>query len=196
MKVTTETNIHGVPEEPPVGSTVLFDDAPGVIAARRYGINWKSTGVLTTWGSWEDLLRLHKRIVAILLPEESEPIRTYPNEVPRVLRKSELKSVAEYNGASEPVVDLDKANIITSASPVGDQHYPVLDLDVPAHLIPSSTPGHSHLYIDHPVSQIQLWDICEAMADAGILEQGYFKASRKRGYTAVRLPWIKKEKAA
>lgn len=32
-----------------------------------------------------------------------------------------------------------------------------------------------------------------AMRDAGILEEGYVAASRMRGYSAIRLPWVKKD---
>ena len=32
----------------------------------------------------------------------------------------------------------------------------------------------------------------EAMAAAGIVQHGYVNASKKRGFTALRLPWVKK----
>lgn len=98
---------------------------------------------------------------------------------------------------------LDEAQVITSrivgtvpeAFPFDireERHKVVLDIDMPAKLIPSSTPGHSHLYIDHAMSDRQWRVLIEALAYAGIIEPGYANASLQRGFTAVRLPWVKK----
>jgi hypothetical protein len=95
--------------------------------------------------------------------------------------------------------DKEYAQVITSlvardaGLPVDKQHHKVvLDLDLPAQLIPSSTEGHFHLYIDKEMP----WDVyvrlLTALAAAGIIEQGYLSASLERGLTAVRLPWVKK----
>jgi len=75
-------------------------------------------------------------------------------------------------------------------------HRPVLDLDFPAQLVPSSTPGHFHLYLDLEVPHAKYMTLLGALADAGVIEPGYCGASQERGYTAVRLPWVKKEAAA
>lgn len=84
------------------------------------------------------------------------------------------------------------ANLVTSATGVGDWHLPVLDLDVPHRLEPSSTEGHSHLYIDVPVK----WDVyvklLDALANAGIVERGYVEASKAKGATMVRKPGVTK----
>lgn len=74
-------------------------------------------------------------------------------------------------------------------------HRPVLDLDLPAKLVPSSTPGHWHLYLDVAVPHSTYMDLLVALAAAGIIERGYCDASRERGYTAVRLPWVRKDDA-
>lgn len=67
-------------------------------------------------------------------------------------------------------------------------HLPVLDLDFPCDLVPSTRPGHFHLYLNKPI----LWDtykeLLVALAKAGIIEQGYADASIKKGFTAVRIP--------
>lgn len=72
------------------------------------------------------------------------------------------------------------------------KHRVILDIDVPVHVVPSSTPGHGHLYIDHELS----WDDYERlmllMAEIGLLEHGYVAASIRRGFTSVRLPWVRK----
>jgi hypothetical protein len=70
----------------------------------------------------------------------------------------------------------------------GSLHLPVLDIDFPAHLIPSATPGHYHLYLDRPV----LWDdyknLLAALSRCGIIEHGYYRAAVADGQTFVRIP--------
>ena len=100
--------------------------------------------------------------------------------------------------------DLDVANVMSSQYQgyVGldwaeqpddnDWHRPVLDLDLSAQLIPSSTPGHFHLFLDHAMRWDDYKALLGALAEAGIVEEGYVKASIERGHTAVRLPWVKK----
>lgn len=67
-------------------------------------------------------------------------------------------------------------------------HRPVLDIDMNAALIPSATPGHFHLYIDKLVPWDAYEKLLQAMADCGIIEQGYADASIERGYSSARLP--------
>lgn len=91
------------------------------------------------------------------------------------------------------VTDLIDAQVVTSetlANPF--LHKVLLDLDVPAVLIPSTTPGHSHLYIDVDVPWEKLVDMLDAMAEAGVLEKGFVKAARARGFSTLRTPWTKK----
>lgn len=110
-----------------------------------------------------------------------------------VLRKADKLNEYDDNSKPNEITGIDKANIVTSEVKNRHRvHKPVLDIDFPVTLIPSSTPGHFHLFLDREMS----WDVYEkllyALADAGILEEGYVSASIQRGYTAVRLPWIKK----
>lgn len=95
----------------------------------------------------------------------------------------------------EPVTELDRANAVTSAVDYTQRkmHRPVLDLDVPAKLIPSTTEGHHHLLIDVPMSWEQYQKLMTVLAEVGIVEPGYTQASVARGYSAVRLPWVKKD---
>lgn len=92
------------------------------------------------------------------------------------------------------VVPIERANIVTSTLDIGDHslHRPVLDFDFPAKLIPSSTEGHFHLYIDKVMQWEDFKKLLNVMAEVGLLEPGYVSASVARGFTAVRLPWIKK----
>lgn len=66
-------------------------------------------------------------------------------------------------------------------------HKPVIDIDLPCQLVQSS-PGKFHLYIDHEVEADAYWYLLDALQRAGICEEGYVSASRRRGYSAVRHP--------
>jgi hypothetical protein len=94
------------------------------------------------------------------------------------------------------------ANVVSSllnqASPWDSTKYHavLLDLDVPAYLVPSSRPGHTHLYIDVRVTEERYFDLLDQLADCGVIEHGYASASKKKGGTFLRLPWIKKEGVA
>ena len=85
-------------------------------------------------------------------------------------------------------------NLVTSATAEDVLvHKVILDIDFPATLIPSSTPGHFHLYIDCPIPKDKYIAMVKAMAAAGVVQEGYAGAAERRGYTGVRLPWVKKE---
>lgn len=91
------------------------------------------------------------------------------------------------------VVTSEVADRDTKWKPATDLHKPVLDLDIPAVLLPSSTEGHFHLYIDKEMSWKSYKKLLTVLAEVGIIEEGYLRASVARKHTAVRLPWIKKE---
>jgi hypothetical protein len=74
----------------------------------------------------------------------------------------------------------------------GPTHKPVLDIDVPAMLVPSSTPGHHHLYIDAPMSWPDYVKLMKVLGEVGILQKGYVHASIQREGSWVRAPWIRK----
>lgn len=71
-------------------------------------------------------------------------------------------------------------------------HRPVLDLDVPCTLVESSTPGHYHLMIDHTMTWERYSALLVALAEAGLVENGYERAAARRGSTGVRVPWFRK----
>lgn len=74
----------------------------------------------------------------------------------------------------------------TVCSATGDgRHLPVLDLDVPARLEPSRTPGHSHLYLDVPMSWAQYSTLLHALTAAGVVEARHFVRALDSGATFV-----------
>lgn len=79
-----------------------------------------------------------------------------------------------------------------STCPPTGKHSVMLDIDIPAKLIPSSTEGHSHLYIDKEMSWREYRKLLRALMKAGIIEKGYYEVSVKRKATHLRLPWVKK----
>jgi hypothetical protein len=92
---------------------------------------------------------------------------------------------------------LEEANVITSMMdiPALDEpmHRPVIDIDHKVTVVESSTAGHSHLYIDVMMPWSDYLKLLDVMVEVGLVQPGYVNASRARGYTAVRLPWVPKE---
>lgn len=96
--------------------------------------------------------------------------------------------------ASYDIVKEEKnANLISSEVACTDLHKPVLDLDLPCKLIPSTHAGHYHLYINHAMKWEQYQKLLNILVDCGIIQPGYRNASFARGFSSVRLPWIKKK---
>ncbi|MCU6480516.1 hypothetical protein [Arthrobacter sp. A2-55] len=132
------------------------------------------------------------------------------HQLGRINPSGDLPDADGYVNPHEPADSFDDAEIVTSDSGVQDSarawlwegnihrhpdrrlHRPMLDIDFPAALIPSSTPGHFHLYLDKPMPWEKYRDLLTALGKAGILEPGYVNVSRERKYTALRLPWVKK----
>lgn len=71
-------------------------------------------------------------------------------------------------------------------------HKVVIDIDLPVALLESSTPGHFHLFIDKAMTWEQYKDLLQTLASVGIIEHNYVNATIDRGFSAVRLPWVKK----
>jgi hypothetical protein len=82
-------------------------------------------------------------------------------------------------------------NVVTSLTKSG-WHAPVLDIDIPCTYVPSTTEGHGHLYIDKELTLPQYIELMEVLVRLGIVERGFLISLEQRGFTAVRLPWIKK----
>lgn len=88
--------------------------------------------------------------------------------------------------------NLEEAGVISTQAK--DINYIVLDIDIPAALLKSSTKGHHHLYVNlsKTVTWRQYKRFLKASANIGLLEEGFVKASIERKYSSVRLPWLRK----
>jgi hypothetical protein len=89
--------------------------------------------------------------------------------------------------APVPEPDINKANLVGSLLTNGN-HGPCIDLDYPCRLYPSRTPGHFHLYLEKEVTWDRYEPVLKAMADAGLIEQGYYKSAASRQQTFLRPP--------
>jgi len=87
------------------------------------------------------------------------------------------------------------ANCVVSVDDAGF-HWPVLDIDYGVYTIPSTTPGHHHLYIDKALTESQYFELIDVCEKIGLIQPGYAKYSKERGFTSVRLPWVEKPKGA
>lgn len=88
-------------------------------------------------------------------------------------------------------VEYSEANLVGSKTDLEDGgHLPVIDLDLPCHLEPSTTPDHYHLYINKVVSWDKYVNLLNALRDAGLVSEKYVDMSVKRGQTFVRRPGV------
>lgn len=126
---------------------------------------------------WPNFFRLAKGLVAGQQDDLHEPY---------------VKGKVKGNPHEAP---LSRANLVSSRIAGSDMHRVVLDLDMDAALIPSSTPGHYHLFIDTALPWWKYKQLLIALADAGVIEPGYKGASIKRGASWVRTPWTHKKEA-
>lgn len=90
----------------------------------------------------------------------------------------------------------DPAGNLVSSHIVGSKkHAPVLDIDVPVRLVPSTSPGHTHLYVDIPMPRWRMMFMLFGLYCAGVLEMGNFWWSFRRGATFVRTQDVQKTEA-
>lgn len=112
-----------------------------------------------------------------------------------VLLKADFEADQEYGAdgaAVHTVADVDTATAFSSKIKGSETTALALDIDLPAVLLPSSTPGHSHLYIDHEMTWDDYAEVLTVLGSVGILEPGYVAASLARKATLLRLPWVTK----
>lgn len=125
-----------------------------------------------------------------LSKEEVEKIKSSSDNTFQVSDSGEYLFVPEisqdlFEYKEIPEEEIDKANLISSECSNG-KHAPVIDMDFPVYVMPSSKLGHSHLYIDKEITWAQYERILKALANAGLIEEGYLDSSLNRKFTAVR----------
>lgn len=84
-----------------------------------------------------------------------------------------------------PESDIFDGNVISSHTAEG-KHLPVIDLDYDHEYVPSTTPGHGHLYLNVPISRWRLFFLLWGLYVGGAIEKGNFWWSLRRGGTFVR----------
>jgi len=94
-------------------------------------------------------------------------------------------------------VNPEHANLVSShsfSSGGTEYHYPLIDLDIDAKLIPSSTLGHHHLLINKLMTKENYDKLLRVLHEVGIIQTGIIELQwEKEGFTAIRLPGEKKE---
>jgi hypothetical protein len=121
-------------------------------------------------------------------------LSAYEHPLYRLPDDADDSSVMFESSGPEPEEDVNEAHVISSAiKGEPDMHTIMLDLDVPTKLVPSSTPGHSHLYIDVALSRDSYRELLKALRRAGVIQPGFENQLKRRGFTSLRLPWVKKE---
>lgn len=89
-------------------------------------------------------------------------------------------------------VDEGEGNLISSMVELG-VHRPVLDLDFAHQYVPSSTPGHAHLYIDHLLmDDTEYYGLLSTLNTFGLLGKGNVEQFKAHSMTLVRAPGVKK----
>lgn len=91
---------------------------------------------------------------------------------------------------------VDQADVWSSAiTNMPGWHTIMIDIDRPMRVVPSSTSGRHHLYIDVPVQWPDYERLLHALVAAGVVEPGYVSASVRRRASFLRLPWVRKRTA-
>jgi len=110
-------------------------------------------------------------------------------------KEAEKRGIGIYMGnGPKPVPEGEEPNVYVSLVSPG-MHAPCIDIDLPCRLIESKTPGHFHLYIDTVIPEDKYFPMLKAMADAKIVQSGYYHASVKHGMTVVRIQFKDKIKS-
>ncbi len=100
-----------------------------------------------------------------------------------------LVPVTEENVREE--CDYTDAVLVSSLQENG-MHKPALDIDLPVTLVPSTTEGHFHLYLDHEMTWDQYAELLVALRNANVINQGYYEMAMKRRATMLRKPGLSK----
>lgn len=93
-----------------------------------------------------------------------------------------------YTNRREEITEVcrEEANLASSLCDDGN-HLPVIDLDFPARLVPSRTPGHYHLYLDMPLSWAKYQRLLRALLAADLIGNDFYDLAMKHKQTFARI---------
>lgn len=103
-----------------------------------------------------------------------------------------LFSMVRYRQYEDRQPFAEDANVVSSHDKYSSRHLPIIDLDFDHEYVPSTTPGHAHLYLNRPISRWRLFFMLWGLYVGGAIEKGYFLWSLRRGGTFVRRPGVRK----
>lgn len=129
------------------------------------------------------------RVGAILTIEKTVPERAY-EALHGIMEELKLVSSAY---AARPFEDRYAAGIegYRVSAPVAARET-AFRLSVPARLVPSSTQGHFHLYLETRLRWDDYLGLMRRMVDAGLLEKDWVDMNERRRMAMLRKPGIKK----
>lgn len=127
-------------------------------------------------------------------PEPDVPVFAMTHQL--VECKNLDESEYHHENINSDTDDLEKANLISSKVKGTTRHRPILDIDFPASLIPSSTEGHSHLYLDKELTEDEMGKLVTTLWEVGIIADGNLNQWHRSKRLFLRLPWVKKGKGA
>lgn len=119
--------------------------------------------------------------------DDSEQIET--DNIAKILR--DRVPLIEANSVGSRLISSDSHHVRSPSDGI-DWHKPVLDLDMDVMVLPSSTRGHHHLYIDKPMPWHDYSLLLKILGHVGILQKGYMYASEARAESFLRTPWTTK----
>lgn len=116
----------------------------------------------------------------LLEEEEEEPAEDFEPQSTKQVERTYwfMEMISDGYGSREGrLAQKEDGNLISSLCSDG-QHMPVIDIDYSADLVPSTTPGHYHLFLNKAIPWDKYLKVLEALADADLIEPGYYKAAK------------------
>lgn len=104
-------------------------------------------------------------------------------------------SLAKYRQYEDRSRYQEGSNVVSSHVYGQRTHAPIIDLDYPHAYVPSTTPGHGHLYLNRPIARWRLWVLLWGLYIGKVIEPGNFWWSLRRGGTFVRRIGVTKSKS-
>lgn len=113
----------------------------------------------------------------------------------RLLAKVKFRPAPDYDG--DPVFGHAYPNAITSKIEAANYHLPLFDVDrVGWHVLRSRTDGHSHIYVEQPITWEQYSTVIRALLEANLIDPRWAEATLRQGCATLRLPWMLDEELA